>query len=297
MKTSKMTSAIVIGIMTVLTLTLNVWGNEWYKVLVSLLTGVIIGISIFDFKIFAKAFRVTRVEAQKIIKNSPKLITKESKMFARQLLHAFISFGVFFYFLIKIWHGAIGSHNPAYTFTPWMFIILLLSGVVISVLFMNKDEQKDYVGKTIHCFIIKAGKLAGYNVEEEKYFYFVSIICWPVTLLITFVICIIVLFSLILLVLKLLIYTLIFSLQLIISIPLFIGFVFKTINQNNDALIVAWSIAFGGLIGSIALSYIVGVSVGLIIMLCSLISNKYEINPDLFLQGEYNFAQKFAKRF
>ena len=42
--------AVVVGIAGALLLTLNIWGNEWYKVALSTLLGVIIGIFIADPK-------------------------------------------------------------------------------------------------------------------------------------------------------------------------------------------------------------------------------------------------------
>ena len=44
----RMITAVVIGIIAVLLLTLNIWGSEWYKVTLSILLGVIIGIFVID---------------------------------------------------------------------------------------------------------------------------------------------------------------------------------------------------------------------------------------------------------
>jgi hypothetical protein len=59
MKTNygKMVIGVVIGIMAALTLTLNVWGTEWYKVVTSTIAGVIIGMLISDYRVTVTIFK------------------------------------------------------------------------------------------------------------------------------------------------------------------------------------------------------------------------------------------------
>jgi hypothetical protein len=59
MKTNyaKMLYGSVIGILGALVLTLNIWGNEWYKVVLATLIGIIIGLFIADYKAMIEIFR------------------------------------------------------------------------------------------------------------------------------------------------------------------------------------------------------------------------------------------------
>jgi hypothetical protein len=59
MKTNygKMIVGVVIGIMAAVNLTLNFWGDEWYKIVVSTVAGVIIGMLISDYRVTVTIFK------------------------------------------------------------------------------------------------------------------------------------------------------------------------------------------------------------------------------------------------
>lgn len=302
MKTSKIASVIVIGIMSILTLTLNVWGHEWYKLLVSTIVGIVVGVSIYDFKYFSRAFRVSRIYFIKANKNRTKIIkflfTKTENKSKPSIIHAVLSFWIYFAILFTIepvkWE-TIGPDCKLYCF---MFFLLFVSGLLNGAVWF-RQEPSNFAQRTMKKIIDKVGMKLGYKMTIERNFIYVAMILWPITLPVTVALCatgIMILFYIaIFRLIQCSIFILMYLLQLIVSIPLFIGFIFKSINNNNDALIIAWSIAAGGLIGTITLSYLIGISAGLIVMVCSLISNKYEIEPDIFLKGKYNFANKVAE--
>lgn len=302
MKNVKMASVIVIGVMTILTLTLNLWGNEWYKLLTSTVTGIVVGVSFYDFKVFSRAFRVSRIIAFKAYKNKTKtmkvLFTKTENKTKPSIIHAIISFWIYFSLLFTItpirWE-TIGADCKLFCF---MFFLLFVSGLLNGVVWF-KQKSSSFPEKTMKNIIEKVGMQLGYNMVIERNFLYIAIILWPITIPVTIALCITGIVILIYIaafrLIQFLIFILMYIFQLLLSVPLLIGFVFKTINQNYDALIIAWSIAFGGLIGTTSHSYLLGVVIGLVIMICSLISNKFEIEPDLFLKGKYNFANKVAK--
>lgn len=53
----KMFVGVIIGIMAALTLTLNIWGTEWYKIMTSTVAGVIIGLLISDYRVTVTIFK------------------------------------------------------------------------------------------------------------------------------------------------------------------------------------------------------------------------------------------------
>lgn len=53
----KIVVGVIIGIMAALTLTLNVWGVEWYKVITSTVAGIIIGLLISDYHVTVTIFK------------------------------------------------------------------------------------------------------------------------------------------------------------------------------------------------------------------------------------------------
>ncbi|MFZ2310933.1 MAG: hypothetical protein WAW11_05320 [Patescibacteria group bacterium] len=53
----KIVVGVIIGIMAALTLTLNVWGVEWYKIVISTVAGVIIGMLVSDYRVTVTIFK------------------------------------------------------------------------------------------------------------------------------------------------------------------------------------------------------------------------------------------------
>ena len=99
MRNFKTLLGIVVGITGVLLLTLNYWGNTWWQIAISLLVGILVGVTIADHKEF---FRILRSATEKIFKS---LSEKIRKIKFRSIIYNIIVSKVFlclFYFLVLI---------------------------------------------------------------------------------------------------------------------------------------------------------------------------------------------------
>jgi len=139
----KMIIGVIIGIMAALTLTLNIWGLEWYKIVISTATGIIIGLLISDYQTTVAIFKTglqiaidnswkkaQRIKNGKMSKeqrhNFDISIIKSLYVLLMQLL-AIILFGIFF---------AITSYFKLFKTGQYVLLIIALVFLFIRIYYL-----------------------------------------------------------------------------------------------------------------------------------------------------------------
>jgi hypothetical protein len=296
----KIITSIVLGIMTVLLFTLNLWGKEWYKLVTALFAGVVVGITIYDYHLILDAgktawgmvdrminkIRVIEIVGPKV----KKFKVSRAKIFAflRTLLIIVINYGVYYYLFYKIvTFGSVGNTNIDIKAVITVVICgsLLLYSLTLSnfsamIIFTRLAAVYEKFG-----FMDKGKNSGGDDTFGPGRLYFIWGAGWYVGLISTiFIACAILLLCLT---------TVLFIVQVIISALLTIGLLFKAIGQNNTALLIALSIVGGGLIGTLTNSYVAGITSGLLVFGLSLILRNVTIKVACLFKGDFHVSKRF----
>lgn len=283
----KIMTSIVLGIMTVLLLTLNLWGKEWYKLLASLLTGIVVGVAIYDYRLVLKAINIAFEKTGDKIKNiqpirmpvisRPKINFKKIGSIILVLLIITINYGLYFYLFYSC-----TKFSVSMTVAAIMILIVLMALVaVIGLSDDNKSRLISAVYKKLRFWAEENGDdyLAARNI-------LIWGACWHVNLI-----------SLAYLLIRFVMEIILVIIQAIFSVPLVIVWLFKIIGQNKATILITVSIVAGGLIGTFTGSYITGLASGLSIMALALITKKVsnlKVNVAYFFKT-LNWADKFTE--
>jgi len=297
---SKMVASVILGIMTVLLLTLNLWGKEWYKLLISLVVGVITGVTIYDYHAILQSIQaawkivgetIEKIKLRKMMaapKPKRKFVSLNRIIFVVGSLFIFaINYGA--YFILSYWFFSWAASNPQ----PPVGIKILICALIFALLFMIGFLSLQF--KWVREFEYSLGLIKNDGgvkkdiMPTRRYFLWGS--GWHLNLLYL-------LFLILFLCYKGILLVIVFFLgllQSIFSVPLAIGLIFKTIGQNEKKLLITISIVAGGLIGTFIGSYVVGITSGLIILGLAALLKNATINLAFFFKNKANLAFRFYK--
>jgi hypothetical protein len=287
MKT-KLYLGVIFGITAVLLLTLNIWGKEWYKLIVSSIIGVIVGITIADHNVILNAIKKAFQKAGKLrikikpvkISLSPKKIgVGFKKLFIRIWAHLPLLIPLFLAFLFALYFPTYSENKKLAVFENviifgFIFFVIFMVFCFFFIEIITKTNSKTTFFKKLY------NKFDG--IDYPRFWWFLSF-----------------LFLILLTVSIIKIIRIIFSgifclLQLIATIPLFFGFLFKTIKESGWLILLSFSIVMGGLFGTLYESYLVGYIIGTISFVIPIIVDacikkinvKFffeDLNPALFI--------------
>lgn len=163
----KMLLAVIVGITGALLLILNIWGAQWYKIVVSILLGTISGLLIADYKISINILKTAMEELisiviiSTIIRNSGKdrQIIKKSLLFFINVLFLLAIMTILF--LLLFFSAILAAHYHYEILVALTAIILIASGFIIVLLLqscypenwrkeLTKEEMEIIWGKFFH---------------------------------------------------------------------------------------------------------------------------------------------------
>lgn len=285
----------VIGILGALVLTLNVWGNEWYKVVLATLAGIIIGLFIADYKamieIFRSIFRKISGIFTKELNEEQLRFWKELKCMLFFIVVTYVpvllvSFA-YVYLILKI--------EPALV----AFIIMSLGALTLFVItyYLAKSFDFDMWAKNLNAKEVRdiwnkkpnsenGRNRLNYDYINNKYIDFFdltvdmefkeiikkSLITWKLVTIYRVkkslgeIVSILAIAGYCILIVIIFIFT---------GLPLLPFFLIKEISKNGRLLTTAATIVIGALIGTFFSSYFYGIGSGLVFLTFSYVLSKF----------------------
>ena len=294
---SRVIVSIILGIMTILLLTLNLWDKQWYVLIVYLLTGIITGVTFYDYHLILNAARTARIiigekiKALKMLKrkkvNFPKTSFKQVGSTVLKLLIIVINYGSYIYLVYQIFLPFLfkltnDSDSPLARVLGTIALLMLLltieylsialckkvKAIYLKLGFAKETDNEGMIAVLTPRFLIWGG---GWYLG----------LLWLPLLAYRFAL--------------LIILATLALIQLAASTILAIGLIFKAIGQNGKALLISISIATGGLAGTFTSSYLIGLVAGLAIVFLAMVFKKLSTNLSYFFKDRANLAQRFWK--
>jgi len=286
---SKIGVSVIFGIMTTLLLTLNIWGSEWYKLLASLLAGVLVGLAVYDYHLITKSLKLAWDEIRKdgrpkkVKTESPKISVKRIGALLVRTIIILVNYGLYCLLFMFLMFSVL----PAAPEPIKIIAVILSATIILYLLFLVVPIGDDGVHDStlVDSVYEKLGFFKkGYPRELNS-----NILIWGMgwhvnSLLFIYLIA------------RLIILIFLFILQAALSVPLAIVILFKLISHNSITILITFSIVAGGFVGTMLASYFIGIGSGLLILGGTLISKKApSFNIGYFFKGKRGWAGRFGE--
>lgn len=278
---SKLVAGVAFGIMIAMLLILRVLGKTWDNIAVSILIGSLAGITLYDYRIITTSVRsaIAFVKEKMVIK-----IGIRKGTFWPFLINSTIAI-VLITALAYLGPGSNPVLNTLIivTLVCYPFLILTVSCFVLLFIEDKKVVLKSRFIKKIESLAIDVFEGNNYD-DNGKASYQIKCalkIGWEWYRFIPN------LFIITLLSISML---LAIFLQAIVSVFLFIGFLFKLLGQNKSVILITLAVTVGTLAGVWQESYFIGLLSGLLFLGLNLMFGHIEINPKILFEKRYNLA-------
>jgi hypothetical protein len=285
---SKIGVSVILGIMATLLLTLNIWGAEWYKLLVSLLVGVLVGLAVYDYRLITKSLKLAWDEIRKegkpkkVKTETPKISVKRIGALLVRTIIILVNYGLYYLLFISFMFSVV----PEAPEPVKIIAVILMASMILYILFLIVAISDDgaHDSTLVDSVYEKLGFLKKGYPRELNFNIFIWGMGWHVNSLL-----------LVYLIVRLIILIILFIFQAVLSLLLAIVILFKLISHNSITILITFSIVAGGFVGTMFASYFVGIGSGLLILGGALISKKApSFNIGYFFEGKRGWAGRFG---